>query len=79
MGFAHGTLPAGVGILGRPFSEPTLFKLAYSYERATKHRPPPPGLALCLNRLDRKPLINGAGNNLTLHDRRQRPMPRHAA
>jgi Asp-tRNA(Asn)/Glu-tRNA(Gln) amidotransferase A subunit family amidase len=41
MGFTHGTLPAGVTILGRSFSEPTLFRLAYSYEQATKHRIPP--------------------------------------
>jgi Asp-tRNA(Asn)/Glu-tRNA(Gln) amidotransferase A subunit family amidase len=42
MGFTHGMLPAGVSLLGRSFSEPTLFKLAYSYEQATKHRLPPP-------------------------------------
>jgi amidase len=41
MGFTHGTLPAGLSILGRSFSEPTLFKFAYSYEQATKHRSPP--------------------------------------
>ncbi len=43
IGFTHGMLPAGVSMLGRSFSEPTLFKLAYSYEQATKHRQPPPG------------------------------------
>jgi amidase len=43
MGLTHGTLPAGVSILGRSFTEPLLFKLAYSYEQATKHRQPPPG------------------------------------
>ena len=43
MGFTHGMLPAGVSILGRSFSEPLLFKLAYSYEEATKHRQPPAG------------------------------------
>jgi amidase len=41
MGFARGTLPAGIQILGRPWSEPTLFKLAYSYEQATQHRHSP--------------------------------------
>lgn len=41
MGFTHGTLPAGISILGRPFTEPTLFKFAYAYEQATLHRRPP--------------------------------------
>ena len=36
-------LPVGVDFLGRPFSEPTLLKIAAAYERATKHRRPPPG------------------------------------
>ena len=43
IGFTHGTLPAGVSFLGRSFSEGTLFKLAYSYEQATRHRRPPAG------------------------------------
>jgi Asp-tRNA(Asn)/Glu-tRNA(Gln) amidotransferase A subunit family amidase len=42
MGFTRGgTLPAGLQLLGRPWSEPTLLKLAYSYEQATHHRRPP--------------------------------------
>ena len=41
MGFTHGTLPAGLQLLGRPWTEPLLFKLAYSYEQATHHRHPP--------------------------------------
>jgi amidase len=41
MGFTHGDLPAGLSMLGRSFSEPTLFKLAYAYEQATLHRRPP--------------------------------------
>lgn len=41
MGFTHGNLPAGISILGRSFSEPMLFKFAYSYEQATMHRRPP--------------------------------------
>ncbi|MDH5643865.1 MAG: amidase family protein [Gemmatimonadota bacterium] len=41
MGFVHGNLPAGLQILGDAFSEPTLIKIAYAYEQATKHRRPP--------------------------------------
>jgi len=35
-------LPVGVMFFGRPFSEPTLFRIASAYEAATKHRVPPP-------------------------------------
>ena len=42
MGYTRGTLPAGMTIMGRALSEPTLIKLAYSYEQATKHRRTPP-------------------------------------
>jgi Asp-tRNA(Asn)/Glu-tRNA(Gln) amidotransferase A subunit family amidase len=35
-------LPVGVDFLGRPFSEPTLFKIAAAYEQATHHRRQPP-------------------------------------
>jgi Asp-tRNA(Asn)/Glu-tRNA(Gln) amidotransferase A subunit family amidase len=35
-------LPVGMDIVGRPFSEPTLLKIAAAYERATHHRTPPP-------------------------------------
>ena len=42
MGFTRGgTLPAGMTIYGRAWSEATLIKLAYSYESATHHRRPP--------------------------------------
>jgi Asp-tRNA(Asn)/Glu-tRNA(Gln) amidotransferase A subunit family amidase len=41
MGFSSGTLPAGLQFLGRMYDEPTLIKLAYSYEQGTKHRKPP--------------------------------------
>ncbi len=39
-GFAHG-LPVGMSFVGRAWSEPTLLKLAYAYEQATKHRRAP--------------------------------------
>jgi amidase len=35
-------LPLGIMFFGRPFSEPTLFRIASAYEAATKHRVPPP-------------------------------------
>ena len=39
-GFVFG-LPVGVSFFGRAWSEPTLFKLAYAFEQATKFRKPP--------------------------------------
>lgn len=42
MGVTSGNLPAGLEILGRPFDEAELFRLAYAYEQATRHRQPPP-------------------------------------
>lgn len=41
MGFTTGNLPAGLQFLGRMYDEPTLIKLAYSYEQGTNHRKPP--------------------------------------
>jgi Asp-tRNA(Asn)/Glu-tRNA(Gln) amidotransferase A subunit family amidase len=41
MGFTSGQLPAGLQILGRPYSEAMLLKFAYAYEQATLHRKPP--------------------------------------
>ena len=43
MGYSHGNLPAGLQILGRPYSEGLLIGLAYAYEQATMHRRPPVG------------------------------------
>ena len=40
-GFDSDNLPVGITFFGRPYSEPTLLKLAYSYEQATRHRTPP--------------------------------------
>lgn len=41
VGFTGDGLPVSVEFLGKPFTEPTLIKLAYSYEQATHHRRPP--------------------------------------
>ena len=41
MGYTTGNLPVGVQFLGRMYDEPTLIKLAYSYEQGTMHRKPP--------------------------------------
>jgi Asp-tRNA(Asn)/Glu-tRNA(Gln) amidotransferase A subunit family amidase len=43
MGFTYGSLPAGLQLLGRPYAEGTLFRLAYAYEQGTGHRRPPEG------------------------------------
>lgn len=39
-GYVHG-LPVGISFFGRAWSEPTLIKLAYAFEQATKHRKAP--------------------------------------
>jgi Asp-tRNA(Asn)/Glu-tRNA(Gln) amidotransferase A subunit family amidase len=43
MGYSYGSLPAGLQILGRPYSEGALIAFAYAYEQATGHREPPEG------------------------------------
>ncbi|MEX2300566.1 MAG: amidase family protein [Bryobacterales bacterium] len=55
-GFTAEGLPVGITFFGRPYSEPTMIKLAYAYEQSTKHRIPPktvPALA---------PLMSSASN-----------------
>jgi amidase len=39
-GFVFG-LPVGISFFGRAWSEPTLIRIAYAFEQATKHRKPP--------------------------------------
>ncbi len=42
MGYSRGgRLPAGITFFGRAWSEPALFKYAYAYEQATRHRRSP--------------------------------------
>jgi amidase len=41
MGFVRDSLPVGLQVLGRAWSAPTLIKIVYGYEQATRHRRPP--------------------------------------
>lgn len=41
MGFTYGNLPAGLQILARRYGEGVIFRIAYAYEQATRHRRPP--------------------------------------
>ena len=42
MGYSRGeTLPAGMTIYGRPWSEAVLIRFAFAYEQATRHRRAP--------------------------------------
>ena len=41
MGYTRGVLPAGLQLLGRPWSEGTLYRLAFAYEQGTRHRHTP--------------------------------------
>jgi Asp-tRNA(Asn)/Glu-tRNA(Gln) amidotransferase A subunit family amidase len=40
-GFTAEGLPVGIEFMGKAFSEPSLFKIAYAYEQGTHHRKPP--------------------------------------
>jgi amidase len=40
-GFTADGVPVGIELLGRPWSEPKLIKIAYAYEQATNHHRPP--------------------------------------
>jgi len=41
MGYTYENLPAGLQIIGRPWTETTLLQIAYAYEQVTKHRKAP--------------------------------------
>jgi amidase len=41
MGYSHESLPSGLQLIGRPWSEQILIGVAYVYEQATHHRVPP--------------------------------------
>jgi Asp-tRNA(Asn)/Glu-tRNA(Gln) amidotransferase A subunit family amidase len=40
-GFTSDGLPVGLEIMARQYAEPMLFRFAYAYEQATRHRKPP--------------------------------------
>ena len=40
-GFTTDGIPVGIEFMARPFTEPTLLKIAFSYEQGTRHRKPP--------------------------------------
>jgi amidase len=40
-GYTAGGLPVGITLMGRPYAEPVLIRLAYAYEQATRHRKAP--------------------------------------
>jgi len=43
VGPVQAKLPVGIDFMGKPFSEPTLVKIASAYEAASRHREVPPG------------------------------------
>ena len=41
MGYSYESLPSGLQLIGRPWSEPILIAIAYAFEQAAQHRVPP--------------------------------------
>jgi amidase len=44
-GYTADGAPLGLTLLGRAWSEPSLIRLAYAFEHATRHRRPPTSVA----------------------------------
>jgi amidase len=68
-GYSRSGLPIGLSFLGRAFSEPTLLRLAYAFEQATRHRRPPDldqDLPRVGDTLPEIPLNNKFANRLTI-------------
>jgi Asp-tRNA(Asn)/Glu-tRNA(Gln) amidotransferase A subunit family amidase len=62
-GAVEGGFPVGVELLARPFAEPVLLALAFSYEQATRHRRPPLSAPKTLARqAARDPAVIAAGS-----------------
>jgi hypothetical protein len=59
-GYAYG-LPVGISFIGRAWSEPTLLKLAYAFERATQVRQVPRFLPSTVIPLGVASSVRGAG------------------
>jgi aspartyl-tRNA(Asn)/glutamyl-tRNA(Gln) amidotransferase subunit A len=43
-GFGDGGLPVAIQLVGKPFQEPTVFRIADAFEKATPHRSRLPAL-----------------------------------
>src|SRR6185503_16576462 len=63
-GTVDGGFPVGVELLERPYAEPVLLALAFSYEQATRRRRPPasaPRVVPRPARRDPAPVVGGSG------------------
>lgn len=62
MGYTRDNLPLGIQIAGRPFAEPTVYRVGHAYERATAWHTRHPDLELTLGRPQPKPAREVAWN-----------------